>query len=188
MSKTVLGGRINVCHSISKLNKDGCFAVIRLLGNVMGLDQITQATTKMFMNYSNNWTVDQMIQFENETKQILSNHSQNCKYHDPQSHNCKSKSNTNMNNILEFPLLRLPIDLITKTSFYLNEKDIFQFECCCRLFYQMINNTSYLNLSNCFKTFKITNKTLNQMSQKQHNFFKYLKAKHVQLRCDSRER
>ena len=86
---------------------------------------------------------------------------------------------------IKFPLLRLPVDLIKKTSFYLNEKDIFQFECCCRLFYQMINDTSYLNLSNNFKSFNITKKRLTQMSERQHSFYKYSKTKSFGVYCES---
>ena len=177
MSQSVLSRRIDICKSISTLNKDGCLDVIQSLVNVMRVD-----ITKIFMACSNNWTIDQIIQFENDIKQNLSNQ----KHHHSRSESRKDKSITNINNKhIKFPLLCLPIDLITQTSLYLNEKDIFEFECCCRLFYQMINNKSYLNLSNNFKTFTITNETLNQMSQTQCSFFKYCKCKHVQLDCHS---
>ena len=62
-----------------------------------------------------------------------------------------------------FPLLRLPMDIIkNNVSFFLNEKDIFEFEQCCRLFYQMINISSYLKQSHNFKTFTITNYQLHK--------------------------
>ena len=140
---------------------------------------MNQFATKIFMDCSNNWTSDQITQLENEITQTLSNKS------DSQSHN--NKSITNMNNLkhIKFPLLRLPIDLMTQTSLYLNETDIFNFERCCRLFYQMINNTSYLNLSNNFKILKISDQRLNQMSQTQYSFFKYCKTKKVLLDCQS---
>ena len=153
MSKSVLSGRIDVCNSISKLNKDGCLDVIRLLQNVMGLDDLNQFTSKIFMNYSNNLTIDQITHFENEIKLTLSN--QNFVNSHSQSHKNSWITNKDVESV-EFPLLRLPIDLIRQTSLYLHEKDIFNFEKCCRSFYQMINNTSYLNLSNNFKKFTIT--------------------------------
>ena len=174
MSKSVLNGRIGVCNSISMLNENECLEVIRLLRNVLGLDDLNQFVTKMFMDYSNNWTMDQIIQFENKIQPTLSN----SQLHD-------NKSITNINKDVQFHLLRLPTDLIKKTSLYLNERDIFKFERCCRSFYQMINNTSYLYLSNNFKTFTIKNKTLEQMSQTQHSFFKYSKTKHVKLDCNT---
>ena len=181
MSKSVLSRRIDICNSISKLNEDGCLDVIRLIQNVMRLDDLNELTTKTFMDYSNDCKIDQIIQFDNEIKQRVSNR-RYC-HSDSQSH--KKKTIPNINNNIKFPLLRLPIDLITQTSLYLNEKDIFKFECCCRLFYQMINNASYLSLSNNFKTFEITNDILTQMSQTQCSFFKYTKAKQVKLYCNS---
>ena len=177
MSKSFLSRRIDVCISISKLNKDGCLGVIRLLQNVLPLGDLNQFITKIFMDCSNNWTSDQITQLENEMKQTLSNQ----KY----LQSPKNKSITNTNKHIKFPLLRLPIDLITQTSLYFNEADIFKFERCCRLFYQMINNTSYLNLSNNFKLFLISNKRLNQMSQTQYSFFKYCKTRNVLLDCVS---
>ena len=183
MSNSCLSGRIDVCTSISKLNKDGCNDVIRLLQNVLGLDDLNQFVTKIFMDCSNNWTIDQIMQFENEMKQTLNNHMHHENYNPSQPHS--RKDDPSMNNEVQFPLLRLPIDLITKTSFYLNENDIFKFERCCRLFYKMINNSSYLSLSNNFKTFIIKDETLDEMRQRQCSFFKYSKTKCVKLSCDS---
>ena len=180
MSKSVLSERIDVCSSISRLNKDGCLDVIRLLPNILGLDDLNQFITKIFMDYGNNWGINQIIHFGDKIKQTLNDENYS------QSHKNNACANKNIEQNIQFPLLRLPIDLITQISFYLNEDGIFKFEQCCRLFYQMINNTSYLNLSNNFKTFKIKNETLDQMSQTSYSFFKYSKTKHVQLLCDSR--
>ena len=69
--------------------------------------------------------------------------------------------------------LRLPIDLIRVIATFLNEKDVFNFEQGCDLFYQIINNLLYLKQSNNFRTFYLTLKRLDQMSQAQNNFFKY---------------
>ena len=177
MAKSVLSGRIEVCKAIPKLNKAGCCDVIRLLQNFTELNDLNQLTIKIFMDCSNNWTIDQITPFENEITQTLSN--KNYYHSHSQSHKHKSISNTGKD--VEFPLLRLPTDLITQISFYLNEQDIFEFEQCCRLFYQMINNTSYLNLSKNFQDFFINSETLNQISQAQHCFFKYSKAKKVDI-------
>ena len=138
------------------------------------------------MDYSNNWSIDDIKQFENEMNQISCNDS-NFHCDQPSHTKCMIKNDETENEKIEFPLLRLPIDLIAQTSLYLNEKDIFQFE-CCRLFYQMINNTSYLNTSKNFKTFTIEDKTLDQMSQRKNCFFKYSKTKHLRLHCDGGRR
>ena len=180
MSKSVLSGRIGVCKSISKLNTDGCIDVLRLLKNVMGSDALNQFTTKTFMDCSKKWTIDQITKFENEIKPTFTN--QNYCHSHSESHQSRSRRIRNKKN-MQFPLLRLPIDLITQTSFYLNEADIFEFEKCCRLFYQMINNTSYLNLSNNFKTCRIDLKRVNQIprTRSRYGFFKYSKAKKMEL-------
>ena len=66
------------------------------------------------------------------------------------------------------------MDIIKNTSLFLNEKEIISFEKCCRLFYQMINNLSYLKQSNNFKTFTIdTLERLDQMIESKYSFYKY---------------
>ena len=121
--------------------------------------------------FSSNLAIKSFVNINDKMKQLLNQESQsNC---ESSPRNDTTQNNAN-DNIL-FPLLRLPIDLITKTSFFLNENDIFQFQQCCRLFYKMINNTSYLHKSNNFKTFQITDKRLDQMAQSKYNFFKYSK-------------
>ena len=73
-------------------------------------------------------------------------------------------------------LLQLPIDLICKTSLYLDTETIFRFETCCILFYQIINNSTYLNQSNTFKFFSISDKELEAMTQAKYRFYKFSKA------------
>ena len=97
MVKSVLSGRIGVCNSISKLNNDGCLDVIRLLQNVLRLDDLNQFIMKMFMDNSNNWTIDQIIQFENEIKQTLSNQNYIHFHSHSQSQSDKNKAITNKN-------------------------------------------------------------------------------------------
>ena len=94
---------------------------------------------------------------------------------DNNNNNKKNKKNTT------FPLDRLPVDLISKTSMYLKEKDIFRFEQCCRLFYKMVNNSSYLSKCNNFKKFLITRKRLSQMKQAEYSFFKYTKSNELKF-------
>ena len=185
MSKSLLSMRIGVCNLIPNLNKIGCIDVIRAIGESMEFCDLNQFITKIFMDYSNNWSIDDITQFANEMNQISCNSSNNrC---EQPSRKSSIKHDEKPNEDTKFPLLRLPIDLITKASLYLNEKDILKFERCCRLFYQMINSTSYLNVSNNFKTFTIKDETLDQMSQTRCSFFKYSKAKHLRLQCDSED-
>ena len=155
MSKSLLCRRISLCYLISRLNEEGCFNAIRSLQNVMGYDDFSDFICKIFMDSSHNWKPETLIQLENQLQQHQKKTNN--------SSNIDTEQNNNQNKQVKFPLLRLPIDLITKTSLFLNEKDIFQFEQCCRLFYQMINNSLYLNQSNNFKTFEISIKRFDKL-------------------------
>ena len=83
---------------------------------------------------------------------IISNKKSKC--------NNLNNNNNNYNNNNYNRLLRLPIDLTNNISLYLNEQGIFNFERCCKLFYQIVNNASYINQCNTFKTFILKQKTL----------------------------
>ena len=100
---------------------------------------------------------------------------------------------------IEFPLLQLPHDVIRTTSFFLNEENIINFERCCRLFYQMINDACYLNQTNNFKTFILDDKKLDEIcdwnpnsnsnsdctiSKSKYSFFKYSKADTLDIRAN----
>ena len=183
MTKSLLCRQISVCDSIAKLNEEGCFEAIRLLQNVMGLNNLNQFIIKMFMNISNNFTIDNLIKLDNQFSSLkLSNNNNQSKSKQTSNQTYMSK---NLDKTIPFPLLRLPIDLISKTSLFLSEQDIFNYEQCCRLFYKMINNTSYLNQSNVFKQLQITDEKLDDMGQSNYSFFKYSKAHKLEFNCDS---
>ena len=119
---------------------------LRLLQNAMGIDSLSQFTIKMFMIIRNKFTIDNLIQLDNQINLIkLCNNNHQSKPKHTSNNSMSRSKNVDKTMYLTFPLLHLPIDLISKTSLYLNEKDIFNYEQCCRLFYQMVNNTSHLN-------------------------------------------
>ena len=187
MLKSELCERIELCKSIDKLNRDGCLEVIRLMSNIFDNNILNRLLIGTIVN-SNGMLCDNQLQaFGKEFYQLLSsnpkfiqqcssNTHSNCN-HQPKKVKKKEKTEKQL-----FPLLRLPIDIITNISFYFKENDIFVFEQCCRLFYTMINNTSYLKQSNNFKTFKVNNDRLEQMIQSRCSFFKYSKARQLQFR------
>ena len=78
-----------------------------------------------------------------------------------------------------FPLFKLPIDLITNTLLFLNEKQLLLIECCNRILYQMINNYTFLKKCKTFKHFRLTNRFLDNYNATQHQFdcYKYCAAK-----------
>ena len=77
-------------------------------------------------------------------------------------------------------IVKLPVDIIQNVSLYINEKDIFIFERCCRLFYQIINNSSYLRQCNDFKEFRLTDKRLDEMITNESKY-SYSYCKYSQL-------
>ena len=184
MVKSQLCQRIDLCGSIDQLNKDGCWEVIRLLSDILGKNSLNRLVTIIVSNTHGILSYDDLQKFEKEFDQLLSSNSQYIK----EQQSTTTVDTLNNRKTLEkehvqqsFPLHRLPIDIIQKTSLFLNEKDIFQFEQCCRLFYTMINNTSYLKQTNNFKTFEITNRRFAQLAQSKYSFFKYSKAMTLQF-------
>ena len=182
MSESCLSQKISLCRFIDTLNYDGCLQVIRLLQQSQNCDCLNQFLIKILMKMTDKMDVELLQHIHNEIKQISCNNNytqmEQSKIIDNKpkqqaSENCAS--NKKDENTI-FSLFRLPIDIIKNTSLFLNEKDIFNFEKCCRLFYQMINNLSYLRQSNNFKTFILDNKRFDQISDTEYSFYKYSRA------------
>ena len=169
--------RIELCKSIEKLNKDGCWEVIRLMSNITN-NSVNRFLISIVLNSNGILCNNHLQTFGKELQHLISSNSQYIQQ--PSEGNiCQTTQKEEKDQL--FPLLRLPIDLIKNTSLYLHEEDIFQFEQCCRLFYKMISNTTYLNESNNFKAFRIDDKRFEQLMQSQHSFFKYSKAMILQF-------
>ena len=178
MSKSRLNVQISLCESVEQLNDKGCVETIRLLQQNLGSNDLNEFLIKIIIQMTNNSTINSLEKMDKEIKDILSN--KDC-YR--QSNKAKNKKD-GQEPVQEttFALQRLPIDLVCKTTLFLNEKDIFIFDQCCRFFYQMINNSTYLNKTNNFKTFEITTQRLNQRKNRnninicRYNFYKYSKS------------
>ena len=176
MLKSNLCERIELCKSIETLSKDGCLAVIRLMSNIISNNNLNCFLINIVLNSNGILSNNHLQEFGKEFEQLLSSHPQYIQQPSKTITSHKQEKQEKQQKEQLFPLLRLPIDLITNTSLYLDEKDIFQFEQCCRLFYTMINNTKYLKQSNNFKTFIVDNERFDQLTQSQYSFFKYSKA------------
>ena len=180
MLKSRLNYQVCFCELIDKLNDNGCISVIRLLQQTMKCNDLNALLIKILNNLSQQFPTDALPDICNKIAKIVEDES--CR---KQSRETIVRITHNVNVDVLFPLVELPDDLIYKTSLYLNGNDIFQFEKCCRSFYQMINNTKYLNQTNNFKTFTITDKKLNQMANTKYSFFKYIKAQTLIFDFDS---
>ena len=169
MSQSRLSYKISLCQSIEKLNDSGCFEVIRLLQHKSGCQDLNCFVTTVIMQMTQTMDVEWLTQMDNTVKEMISN--DNYTKSKKLCSNDVAKSNTSETII--FPLLQLPRDILHNTSLYLNEKDIFIFEKCCRLFYKMINKLSYLKQSNNFKTMILNDKKFHQITNPQYSFYKY---------------
>ena len=168
--------KISIAELVEGLNDDGCINVLRLLQHELGHITLNKTIIHILLQCAKNecLTNNSLIAMENKIKEKYHQHQQG-QNKTISTINCKDNNNHETRDLI-FPLLRLPVDLITTAPSFLNEKDIFKFEQCCRLFYKMINNTSYLNKCSNFKKFNITKKRLNEMKQSDCSFFKYSKA------------
>ena len=170
MTSSSLSVKICIAESVEQLSEEECVNVLRLIQNELGHSTLNKTVTHMILKLKENLTKDSLNRIANKIKTTL-----NKKIAMATSKDSNKYGNGDKKDLL-FALSRLPIDLLTKTSLFLNEKDIFQFERCCRLFYKMINNTSYLSKCNNFNTFTITKSKLNEMEQNNDCYFKYSKA------------
>ena len=186
-SRSILCAKISICELIETCDVEQCIDVIRWLhdaglSNEINLNKfLIQTILGMKQSHKKLDTVEQKM------KTITTN----SKQQKPHSVITKAKKGVHLNincagdEEIVFPLLGLPIDVISTTTLYLNAQDIFQFERCCRLFYQMINNSSYLNQSNSFNTFKLTNKNLDIFTKEKTTctieLYKYCKIKTLML-------
>ena len=169
MSRSALSIKISVCELVESLNDDGCVDVIRSLQNELGHGTFITIIRMIIIQHTQGLSKQSLIKIEKMIKDRYFQHSTS-----------NIASATNIHNTLKnsvlFPLDRLPNDLVFKTSLFFDEQDIFQFEQCCRFFYKMINNTSYLSQCNNFKEFIITKERLREMRQAEYGFFKYSKT------------
>ena len=178
MFRSRLSIRISISELVETLSENECVNVIRLLQHELGYTSLNTMVNKIMFQLTQTVTNESLINMEQTIKDTSSAH--------PTPNPIISAiNNTSQDNVL-FPLHRLPNDLILKTSLFLNDKDIFKFEQCCRLFYKMTNNTSYLTHCHNFKEFIITKKRLEQMKQPTYNFFKYSKTNQLAVNLHPR--
>ena len=163
-SKSDLSHKISLCRLIQQLDENACVNVMRSIHQDLRCDSLNQLLIKIIMNFTQHTTC--FVNIEKTIKDELES-TRNNKNDDKRLHKTEGKKEENST------LLRLPIDLISKTALFFNEDDIFNVELCCRLFYQMINNLSYLKQSNNFKTLHLTPLRLDQVLDPECNFYKY---------------
>ena len=154
MLRSNLSITISIAELVERLSDGESVDVLRLLQHELGVSKLNTMVNQLIIQVQSTQrlTNQSLTKIEKTIKD---------KYCQPSSNNVvsvcvtqqKTKTPAANNCNIVFPLLRLPDDLILNTSLFLNEKDIFQFEQCCSVFYKMINYTSYLAKCNNFKEF-----------------------------------
>ena len=160
---------------IRKIDEDTCVDIIRSIYSEIGCENLNQFIIKIIMRLTDNTSTEHLMQTKNKITNTISKNKGNNNDSNENS-NVKDQKSTKTENNNYSKFMQLPIDLILKTSFYLDEADIFHFERCCCLLYQIINNSLYVNQSNTFKTFNLTPQRLDEMVETQISFYKYSKA------------
>ena len=188
MSQSRLSYIVSLCQSIEKLNDNGCFQVIRLLQSPSGCHTMNHLVKQIMMNITKTMNVELLQEMDNKVQKMVGNEKYNINnsmdhHTDDDAITIGFSNNKIYKKTTIFPLFRLPKDIIHNTSLYLDEKDVFNFEICCRSFYKMINNLLYLKQSNNFKTFTLNDKRLNQICQASHSFYKYSQASELVITC-----
>ena len=133
------------------MKEELCFSVLRSISYLLGYNNVNELLIKATMKLTDNITPNGWSEMENIIGKSL------------------GSNNNNVNN---------EKTIKGKTK---NEKNSELNEQCCKLFYQIINNSSHLKQSNNFKTLKLTPKPLNQMLEKEYSCSEYLFAHAWQL-------
>ena len=181
MTTSLLSQKISLCQLIENVENEECLDVIQAIGNECGWDMIKKWLIKCIVSTNDLLDYESLENIVNETKESISNKSKR------KNIKCGSGSNKCHDDeheeaLLLFRLLKLPIDIIEYASLYLNETDIFRFERCNRLFYQMINKLSYLSKCNNFKYLWLGEETLDECR------FKYSQADKLSICCPPAEK
>ena len=178
MSKSRLSHKFSLRELTGQISEEACINVIRSTYHEFGCNTLNALLNKMIMHFTDHTTTDSLIKIEHMINDMIQNSTNKSTTVDLNKNKNKTGTEKSQykNNNPSLSLLRLPIDLLFKTSLYLNEQDIYNFETCCHLFYKMVNNSSYVNQSNTFKTFIIDADHLELMTQAKCSFYKYSKA------------
>ena len=188
---SVLCDKICLCRTIDTLADEECFQVIQLIQNELSCNKLSDLLRKMIFEMNDSITNNIINHLQTEINRIKAKANEE-KIEKPtklKKINNSAKQAQDNNNNIKFKLLRLPNDLIHKTSLFLDEKDIFSFEICNRYFYIMINNLNYLNQTNNFKHFYFTNNRLKQLveiskSKQSFSYFKFSKCNQFTIDID----
>ena len=172
-SESRLSYKIRICEYLESIKEDEVLSVLQLIKQELNCTSINQLLIKIVIDSNELFTNDALMNIASKTN-LLKNTTKT-------NNRAKAIKIKNVENNHEFPILRLPKDIITSTSLYLNENDLLQFERCNRMLYKMINNSSYLKKCRNFKTFRFTSEILDQIAWQRIDCYKFAFAESLRF-------
>ena len=176
MSQSRLSQVMGICELVQSMSEEECLHTFELIRQELGCDNTNQLLIKIFVRASN-------VLFTNDTLEKISTKIQDKNNTKPKEKD-KCNNSKQRDNVL-FPLLNLPIDLISDTLLFLKEQDICIVELCNRLLYKVVNTLSFLKKSRNFKKFQLNNQMLDKVVIKRYGFYKYSVADYLVFDLDS---
>lgn len=174
MQESRLSQVMKICKLVESMSEEECLTTLKLIREELGCDNTNQLLIKILVRASN-------VLFTNDTLEKISRKIQD-------NINLKVKPKKKSNNLtpnaqLLFPLMNLPIDLITNTALFLNYTT--NLESCSRFLYRMVNRMSFLKKSRNFKNFLLDNDVLRAVVADKQEFYKYCTSNRLEIELDS---
>ena len=160
-----LCSKITLCEYLESCNEEQTYEVVDWIKEEVHCSTLNELLIKIVIDSKELLSNDALINLSNRAK------------NDKNINNNKTLTKTNKKNKTNkndhFPLLKLPIDLISTTALFLNKHNLFCFERCNRMCYTMVNNSSFLNKCRNFKKFRLTHQLLNDISSQKVDCYKF---------------
>ena len=167
MTQSRLSSKIKICEYLEFASKEQTLEVIEWMKHELQCTNMNKLLIKVFMKSKELFTNDALLNISNrinlnkaDKKQSPSNG----------KHLKTNKGDSKMGHLL---LLKLPYDLINNVALLLNESDLLYFERCTRMFYRMINNSTFLKKCRSFKKFIITRLSMSDIISQRIDCYKY---------------
>ena len=173
MEESRLCSKIKLTEMVEQLDDEACF---KLLQQGLRCENIKDIFKKLlFLKHFQLFTNQSLKDMCNQGLILMNQLSNENKSNDTTNQTMTNKINTKeinhitrQNSICISKLL--PFDIIKHISYFLNKFDIVIFEQCCREYYEMINNKSFISKHKDFEYFKLDDYTIEIQSKQ--NYYK----------------
>ena len=171
-----LSYKTRICEFVGSISEEKSLEVLEWIKEELECHDLNQLIIKILMKSKQLFTNDNL---EHLSKKISedSNSSDHTPIYNKNFRHTTDNRNKNVSpstsdKQIVFPLFKLPIDLITNTLLFLNEKQLLLIERCNRILYRMINNYLFLKKCRNFKNFQLDDDLLDKISNQQIECYK----------------